>query len=332
MKIVCLQSPLYDLVTASISEGLQELGHEIIAAETSNYLKGESRVNFRKAAESADVILDFSGFDVRRDLLDGIEHPARFFVDGGDEQEFHVYPGIRYRGVFKRELNKQWAGLDRERIFPLPFAAEKRYFLGETLKRDIEVSFAANLSTNVWRYSVNQRLLNRKHPGIYVGNTGECVHGTVGNALSTPKFHELLRRSRVAVSVAGRGYDCARYWEILASGAMLLTQKPDIVVPHPLQDGRHSIEYRSLEEFEEKLDFVLANPQDVDCIAAAGLAHIRAHHTSCARAQQLLDAVKIATQQPVWCESFYHPDQVERMPNKQRWKLWRRRMRQKLKV
>ena len=39
MKIICIQSPTFDYLTATLIQGLQQLGHTIIASENSNYAK-----------------------------------------------------------------------------------------------------------------------------------------------------------------------------------------------------------------------------------------------------------------------------------------------------
>jgi hypothetical protein len=308
MKIVCIISPYYDYLTGSIIEGLQELGHDIIASEESNYAVKSSDSRIRRGVESADIIVVFSNRKVRTWLVENVQNPAKVFVDGSDFQSFSVCPDMLFKVIFKRELNKCWINKQPEHVYPLPFAAEKRYFKHTECSRNINVSFAANLNNNTMRYSINQRLLNRGDNAIFAGGTGECAYvpkKLKGKPIETPKYRELLYRSKIAINVAGAGYDCARYWEIVAAGAMLLTQELDIQMPNPFVDGEHYVVFRSLDEFQEKLDLLLADPARVAAIASSGYEHLVKHHTTAARAAYFLDIVKKSMDDDRYCTSFY---------------------------
>lgn len=62
-------------------------------------------------------------------------------------------------------------------------------------------------------------------------------------AYETPRYRQILLRSMMSVSVAGAGCDTARFWEILAAGAMLLTQDLDLVIPHGFSDGSDGVTF-----------------------------------------------------------------------------------------
>lgn len=318
MRIICIQSPRYDYLTATLNEGLQELGHEMIASEDSNYTCKTPDKLLRRRAENADLIIVYSNWKVRTSLVQDIEHPMTVFVDGSDQQEFYVYPHMRFRAVFKRELNKLWQSADGEPVFPLPFAAEKRYFsksagAGE---RDLTLSFAASMVTNTFRHSLWHRLAARKSPAIFAGSTGESAYDQmIGQPIETPKFRELLRRSRVSVNAVGIGYDCGRFWEILASGAMLLTQELDIQMPQPFTDGKNCLVFKSLEDFDDKVDRIFAGKIDVEGIARAGYEHLVAHHTTAKRAEYFLGRVASLKGDGQVCNSFYKgPPQRRSLP------------------
>lgn len=68
-------------------------------------------------------------------------------------------------------------------------------------------------------------------PGIVSGTTSEraCSHAH-GIPIDTPRYRNLLHRSRISINIPGAGYDCARNWEILAARAMLMSLEPDIVI------------------------------------------------------------------------------------------------------
>lgn len=307
MKIVCIISAYYDYLTATIMEGLQELGHEIISSEESNYTKKTSDIQLRKAAENADLIIIGGNRRVRTWLVEDIDNPNIIFIDGDDSQEFKVYPHILFKMVFKRELNIHWHNLNDEPVYPLPFAAENRYFKSTSCIRSLKVSFAANLNANVMRHSINQRLKNRNDNAIFCGSTGERAYLSAkshGMPIETPIYRDILCRSQIGVNVVGAGYDCARFWEILAAGALLMTQELDIVIPHPFTDGVNYVVFKSLDEFNVKLDSLLSNPDTVTQIAEAGYQHVLHYHTTTARADYFLNRIFQETSKLV-CNSFY---------------------------
>ncbi|MRS03929.1 glycosyltransferase family 1 protein [bacterium] len=307
MRIVCVISPYYDYLTATLMEGLQELGHEIVSSEHSNYTQRTSNRQLRDLSENADLIIVGSNRKVRTWLVEDIDNPHKVFIDGSDQQGFNVYPHIPFKAVFKRELNQKWINTTEEPIYPLPFAAEKRYFVNRADKRDIRVTFAANMNTNTMRNSVYQRLKNKNDPGIFCGTTGEGAYRTqncLGMPTETPKFRRLLSQTQIGINVAGAGYDCARYWEILAACALLMTQELDIIIPHPFTDGVNCVVFKSLDEFDAKLDQLLSNPAAISEMAEAGYQHLLRYHTTAARASYFLN-IATATNSEVFCKSFY---------------------------
>lgn len=308
MKIVCVIAPIYDYSTATLIEGLLELGHQVLASESSNYATRTPDRALRRQAENADLIVVGSNRRVRTWLVEDVDNPRKVFLDGTDSQEFRVHPHIAVKLVFKRELNRLRPAASDEFVFPLPFAAEKRYFRPPLERRDIRVSFAARLKSNILRYSIQQRLLNRNDPSIFCGSTGERAYSSVkgqGLPLETPQYREILYRSQIAVNVAGAGYDCARYWEILAAGAALLTQEIDIVIPHPFSDGLNCFVFDSLRAFETRLDELLGAPARVAEVAAAGHAHLLAHHRTRQRAEFFLATVNRHIDRDGICAPFY---------------------------
>lgn len=73
-----------------------------------------------------------------------------------------------------------------------------------------------------------------------------------------------------------------RLWESLASGALIFVDP--IFVPHPfnLVDGEHVVYYNSKNEneFFEKVDYYMANPNEARRIALGGYFHALKHHRS----------------------------------------------------
>lgn len=311
MQIVYINPAVYDYLAASLLEGLVDLGHDVVTAQASAYGRRLDDEPLRAFAETADLVIVGSNSGVRSHLVQDIANPRKVFVDGGDQQDFGVTNNIRFKAVFKRELNRRFHDAAKQFVFPLPFAAEKRYLSDEVVGKDLAVSFLANMHTNPWRHSIHQRLQNLKLPGVVSGTTNERAYSASqpkSAATETPLYRQLLRRSRISVSVAGAGYDTARFWEILAARAMLMTQDLDIVIPQGFTDGHDCVTFRSLEEFDEKLVFYMNRPDLVAQIAERGHQRLVAHHTSTARAAQFLEVVAAHIERPGYCAQFLHPE------------------------
>lgn len=293
MKIIYINARIYDFTSATLIEGLKNLGHHVLCSEASNYGAGVAAPELIAHAPSADLVVLGSNVGANVGLFAQLRNERRVFVDGSDQQSVALPANIEVKAIFKRELNRA-AQLEPDApVFPLPFAAEDRYFPSVAPQKDIALSFLANMNTNPLRYSIHQRIGKLQHSDpILSGSTGESSYnGHNGNALPTPRYREILLRSRISVNVPGAGYDCARYWEILASGAMLMTWEPDIVIPEPFNDGIDCVTFGSLAEFDQKARYYLDHPDRVEAIARRGVERLLEHHTTRARAGYFLRSV-----------------------------------------
>ncbi|MDR1997307.1 MAG: hypothetical protein LBQ83_03185 [Candidatus Margulisbacteria bacterium] len=125
MKIVYLNTPIYDYLTATLIEGLTQNGNEVYCAENSNYGVSFPEKELLKQAENADIIIIGSNQGVKYNLLDKIINPQKVYVDGSDFQILEN-PEISARLIFKREYNSRLYGPNKT-VYPLPFGAEKRF-------------------------------------------------------------------------------------------------------------------------------------------------------------------------------------------------------------
>jgi 2-polyprenyl-3-methyl-5-hydroxy-6-metoxy-1,4-benzoquinol methylase len=293
VNIVYINSPIYDYLTATVIEGLQELGHRVLCSEDSNYGSKVGDAELIGSAKDADLIIVGSNQGVRSTLLRTVENERRVYVDGADHPVVAPPEGIDFKLIFKRELLTCWHNAAENNVVPLPFGGEKRYgLLPPSSERGLKAAFLANLATNPLRFGVHQRLVNLGDPAVISGTTGERAYNpnqSLSNPIETPKYRQLLQQARIGINVAGAGWDCGRYWEILAAGAMLFTQELDIVIPNPFTDGKDCATFKSFDEFEEKLEYYLARPELCTEIAERGQAHYLEFHTSKARAKYLLE-------------------------------------------
>ena len=294
MKILYINSSAYDYLTATLVEGLLALGCDLVASEPSNYARKIPDEHLSAFAEQADLIVVGSNVGVRTDLVRPVRNPRKVFVDGSDFQLIDPPSDIAFKIVFKRELGCRYPDPASAFVFPLPFAAETRYFDGDSAQKNVLVSFLANFGTNPMRFSIHQRLENLGDPMVVSGFTGERAYIDPPHPLplATPLYRQVLHRSLISVSVPGIGYDCARFWEILAARAMLLTYEPDIVIPNGFTDGIDCVSFRSLDQFDEKLAYYAPRHDLAAAIAQRGHERLLAHHTTQARARYFLDIVR----------------------------------------
>ena len=304
MRIFYLNPPSYDHLIATLVEGLLELGHEVKASEASNYAEKLPDADIPGYAELADLIVVGHYTWARHPLVAGVLNPRIVYVDGSDYQGLLLPDTIRPKLVFKRELNRHHPDAAASFLFPLPFAAERRYFAPAPGQRDILVSFLASLESNPLRHSVYQRVANLKHPQMVTGMTGERAYDAQapsGLPMETPRYREALHRSVISISVPGLGYDCARFWEILAARAMLMSYEPDIVIPDGFTDGLDYVSFASLAEFEQKPLYYGNRPDLALEVAERGHRRLLAHYTTRARAAYFLRIVQTRIERPGHC-------------------------------
>lgn len=296
MKIIYVNTTIYDFMTATVIEGLTNLGHTVLCSESSNYGLAAPHDILIREAPAAHLVILGSNLGVNFDLFARLQSDRKIHIDGGDHAHLALAPDLGIRAVFKRELNSSAKLEPGTPIFPLPFAAEDRYFPTEPPRKDLALSFLANMNTNPLRYSIHQRIAALRHEDpIVSGSTNECSYnGRNGHALATPRYRGILLRSRISINVPGAGYDCARYWEIPAAGAMLMTWEPDIAIPDGFTDGVDCVTFSSLGEFDEKARYYLGRADLAGVIARRGFERVSRHHTTRARAQYLLQTAERA--------------------------------------
>lgn len=290
MIVAYIVSPNYDYLAASIIEGLKDLGHTVYTSEKSNYGNYLPRLAFCKKANSCDLLIIGSGKFTDYSYLKTISHSKSIYIDGSDYPNLEPYPSFPINMIFKRELLKSDIQASSLQIFPLPFAAENRYFEKSNLTRTIPVSFICSMS-NYMRRSVKQVLLSN-FENACVGSTGErAYNGVSGTAVNTNKYSNILNRSIVSVNVAGKGWDCARYWEIIAHKACLVTQRLDINIPNSFVEGQHYLAFSDMDELKDNISIVLNNKTLAHQLTNEAFEHLCLFHTSKKRAEYLLNTI-----------------------------------------
>jgi hypothetical protein len=121
--------------------------------------------------------------------------------------------------------------------------------------------------------------------------------GTVSPALPNDtvhyeSYHDALHDSRASISFPGAGYDTARFWEILAAGALLISKGIQIEMPDPPVAGEHYVAFETLPELDDAIEFVRANPAEADAIRRRGQELALAKHSPDAHAAWFVDRLR----------------------------------------
>lgn len=122
---------------------------------------------------------------------------------------------------------------------------------------------------------------------------GYRVATGVPSPMTRPPFDEYVHamtRARVGISVRGRGFDTYRYWETPYTGAVLVAETPQIVLPDNFVDGEEAF-FAPVERLVETAVAVLER-DDLEEVAARGRAKVLGSHTSVQRAERLLALVE----------------------------------------
>ena len=265
-----------------------------------------------------------------RALADQVRLPPIVLLDGEDDAQLRLdlLRAVVAVVYFKREYRKRlvkpsrnWcrclrSSRDEEfegRIFPLPFSVSAVALSGvPSLTRDIDVSFVGRASHRNRLAAV--RLLRdapdiRFEGGIYVEPTDRRsklaeswfdimvaklmgdppAKGSLGR-MGMDAYRSLLGRSKTALSIRGGGFDTVRYWEIVAAKTPLISEAPDIDIPHNFEHGTHAVFCRP--DFSD-LTYWVRRLRDDEAerqrMAEAAYAHLLAYHTTARRAAYLLE-------------------------------------------
>lgn len=106
-------------------------------------------------------------------------------------------------------------------------------------------------------------------------------------------YLEELNACKIVLNFRGGGWDTMRYWEVPAVGAFMLSQKPQIAIPHDFEGGKHAVFCSDdLSDLIEKCDYYLKHEAKRERIAKTGHAHLMQYHTDLARATYIIDTLK----------------------------------------
>lgn len=228
-------------------------------------------------------------------------HVPVIFLDGGDREEIgmdlkvygdtdNLYAkalAVRpFDFIFKREYFADKSYDKNVAPLPMSFNFDKLPKLPQTFKYD--VSFWA-VELHPLRTEVLKRLEN-----MY-----DCEqNGTTRNQ----KFSQYKRKGsfylqelsscKVTINVRGGGWDTMRYWEVLAVGGFMLSQKPGIVIPNNFEHEKEVVFFQDdLSDLSGLCDYYLKNEDKREKIAKAGLEKMKQFHTDEKRVEYIFEKI-----------------------------------------
>jgi hypothetical protein len=286
--------PHYNHLTATVAQGLRKLGHRIYSQVryeasyvASSDLKQRSdafiqflpdgmpnpRSNFNIMVVGED---NGNGFSIHEGMLESTGFDMAFVRDLTETREPHVYP-IQF-GIEDRYYDATWMRRSPLRDRPIDITFLGRY---DTPMREAAVAMIENefgdLALNVGQriHEIPDALLSR---WVY----GFCVHD--------PAYFRDLSQSKINLSFHGWGYDCARHWEVMASGGVPVIERLPYDIPH--LDESNCVFFTGLGELRDVLSRITAYPQEFQGIATKAFDDGKKYHTTRSRAEYMMLKIK----------------------------------------
>lgn len=313
MKIIAIMPDIkYDYLAHAVIEGLQKINATIFATSRMKGVKGipvYSDDQIINEAKTADYILVIWGKSPGKYyLLDEINRPEVTAYIDGSEWTYTGYPNpkpgqaseakynySRRRGepwinkemltkakwYFKRECYQR--DIDEYGCIPFPFAILGEYYTHKPKTNQYDIFCAFGQVYTGLRAEVEQAC-------IELGKEGYKV--MVGRNFSRNAYFDYMSKSLICVDALGGG-DCnARRWEILASKSCLFSEQYNIVIPRDFTNEENIVNYKTLDEFKEKILYYIENKREAIKIGELGYDHAMKYHTSKKRIEYLFNIMR----------------------------------------
>lgn len=202
------------------------------------------------------------------------------------------------------------------RTFPLPLSLVQETLPAfGALERDIDVSFRGRAShpRRVKAVELLSTMAGVRFSGGIYASPGDRKYKLVAGRMrrlwtklvdnapaardaceakmGPESYYREMASSKIAVALRGGGRTASlRYYEIVAMGAMLLSDAPETLIPNDFVNGRHAVFCRSdLRDLPDLVRYYLRNDQERQAICAEAHAHLLKYHTCERRAEYFLN-------------------------------------------
>jgi hypothetical protein len=240
MNILVNSYPHYDYLQATCIQGLRNLGHNVYgtAGNTANYLQPHT-------GEKCELFIQgIPGMgpnpNMRSVMLWGQDDHV------GLMREFE----LGFDAVFVRDKRYGQPG------YPIHFGIEDRYYCAvddeptgkpkPLAEREIDVCFLGDIhhSKGIRKEAVEKLPVDFPHLNLVIGPRrfnepdDRWSATTLPWCAHDPRYFETLANSKICLSFQGAGPDCARHWEVLASGAVpIIEVMPMVEFVRPTPGG-----------------------------------------------------------------------------------------------
>ncbi len=250
------------------------------------------------AAAKQDVL------EVYSNILPKISHLPVLFLDGGDLPEiggdfYRLKAGAAYESILqkrpfdfilKREFMPALHG-NNPTVSPFPFS------FPYNMKLPVQPEHLKKYDVSFWGQqepAIRARALRMLQGKYDCEKNGTTLNQDFSTYKRKGKFYlEEIARCKIVLNFRGGGWDTMRYWETPAVGTFMITQKPQITIPHNFEDGKHVVYCDdSLGDLVDKIDYYLQRPEERAQIANNAKEHLEQFHLNTVRAQTLLDIVR----------------------------------------
>ena len=253
--------------------------------------------------EEVDMVIDWADLVVFTSIEDEWMHKIvknssikhkRVFIDMFDSDAFHQHPND-HLVLFKREM--RYPNCDKiaaDNVRSLTFSIYQSFIYNldhdydnEWDKRDIDLSFVAFGGSNTMRINAVDVLKDIKEK---LGWNVVCEVLEDGQPLSIDEYRDILKRSKIALSLPGAGYDTNRYWEIPGHGAVLCSYNLDckLKIRNNFENDRHCIFFDNWQYMVEKCSKIVKDKNVWVRMRSASDIHIK-HHSTVARAIDVIE-------------------------------------------
>lgn len=197
-----------------------------------------------------------------------------------DKQKFHLWFEKEFDAVLVAQKN--FMHLFKERpCHWLPYACDPEIHRKIDAPEIYDIVFIGN--TNPAIYPERVRLLEC---------LGKHLHVNVFNNVYGEQVPMIYSQSKIVFNKSSDGELNLRVFDVLCSGAFLLTDKIGNGLPDIFEDKKHLVMYDNAADLKEKAAYYLSHDSERKKIAMAGWNEVRAKHTFYHRAQAIMKIVE----------------------------------------
>ncbi|MBI5022029.1 MAG: glycosyltransferase family 1 protein [Ignavibacteriales bacterium] len=288
MNIILLSNYSIGCVPFYVKRALEKIGHNVFPFSPDYNLDG-----WTKCAEDVDVTEIVKNISIPIDLILCVEASTgtKFFPKGLDS----VPAPTAWWGI-DNHLNYRWHK-EYANLFDIGFFAQKEY-LHKAQKYGLKNSFW--LPPGCDEEFHRDRNYERIYDVSFVGNLTPN-RKTFFNSLGVPvnlvsgvyldKMGEVYSKSKIVLNISAREDLNMRVFEVMCSGALLVTQRIDAGINELFEEGRHFV-FHDIKNAGKIVRYYLDHPEERVRIADAGKEIAVSENTYAKRVETILAKVK----------------------------------------